>query len=108
PHHRARRVARRRRGGRDGVSRADLDALAAALAVAVPGGVTRDVPAAELGTYRLGGPVAILVRVGDDAALARVAEVLRSDPTPVLVIGRGSNLLVADRGFAGVGLVLEG
>lgn len=87
---------------------AALDALAADLASAAYGRVARDVPAAELGTYRLGGPVAILVRVGDDDALARVAEVLRSDPTPVLVIGRGSNLLVADRGFAGVGLVLEG
>ena len=85
-----------------------LDALAAALAAAVPGGVARDVPAADLGTYRLGGPVAVLVRVSDDAALGRVSEVLRDDPAPVLVIGRGSNLLVADRGFAGVGLVLDG
>lgn len=90
------------------MSRDALDALAAALDAAEPGAVARDVPAADLGTYRLGGPVAILVRVGDDAALARVAAVLRDDPAPMLVIGRGSNLLVADRGFAGVGLVLAG
>lgn len=87
---------------------AALDALAADLAVAVPGGVTRDVPAAELGTYRLGGPIAVLVRVADDAALARVSAVVHDRRPPLVVVGRGSNLLVADGGFAGVGLVLEG
>ena len=87
---------------------ATLDAVAVELAAAVPGGVARDVPAAELSTYRLGGPLAVLVRVGDDAALARVSEILHVHAPPVLVVGRGSNLLVADRGFAGVGLVLTG
>ena len=87
---------------------ADADAVAAALASAVPGSVTRDVPASDLGTYRLGGPIAVLVRVSSDADLALVSEVLAEHPVPVLVVGRGSNLLVADAGFAGVGLVLEG
>jgi UDP-N-acetylmuramate dehydrogenase len=87
---------------------AALDAVAAALGAAVPGGVTRDVVAAELGTYRLGGPIAVLVRVGDDDALARVGEVVHEHRPPLLVVGRGSNLLVADRGFAGIGIVLEG
>lgn len=87
---------------------ASLETLAAALDVAVPGGVARDVPAADLGTYRVGGPLAVLVRVPDDAALARVGEVVaRLDP-PVLVVGRGSNLLVADRGFSGLGILLVG
>lgn len=70
--------------------------------------MTRAVPASELGTYRLGGPVAVLARVASDADLARVARVLAGPDVPVLVIGRGSNLLVADAGFPGVGLVLEG
>jgi UDP-N-acetylmuramate dehydrogenase len=85
-----------------------LDALAHALEAAVPGGVTRDAPVAELTTYRLGGPVAVLVRVHDESQLARIAGVLERDPAPVLVVGRGSNLLVADRGFAGVAVVLAG
>jgi UDP-N-acetylmuramate dehydrogenase len=85
-----------------------LGTLAAELEAAVPGGVARDVPAADLSTYRLGGPVAVLVRVADDAALARVSEVVAARCPPLLVVGRGSNLLVADRGFPGVGLVLEG
>jgi UDP-N-acetylmuramate dehydrogenase len=36
------------------------------------------------------------------AELALVGEVLRDTGVPVLVLGRGSNLLVADEGFAGV------
>ena len=85
-----------------------LASLAVALEAAVPGGVARDVPAAELGTYRVGGPLALLVRVPDDGALGRVGRVLAGDPRPVLVVGRGSNLLVADGGFAGVGILLVG
>ena len=92
----------------DPTTAATLDAAATALAAAVPGSVTRDVPASDLGTYRLGGPIAVLVRVASDADLARVSEVLAEHRVPVLVVGRGSNLLVADAGFAGVGLVLEG
>ncbi len=74
----------------------------------MPGAVSRAVPAAGLGTYRLGGPVGVLVRVADAEALARVAAVLGAHPVPRVVLGRGSNLLVADAGFPGVGLLLEG
>ena len=86
----------------------EVASLAAELEAAVPGGVARDAPAADLGTYRVGGPLAVLVRVPDDAALARVGEVVARNAPPVLVVGRGSNLLVADRGFDGVGIVLVG
>jgi UDP-N-acetylmuramate dehydrogenase len=85
-----------------------LDALAVVLHAAVPGAVARDVAAADLGTYRVGGPISVLVRVHDDDALARVAKVVAQHRPPVLVVGRGSNLLVADRGFAGLGVVLDG
>lgn len=85
-----------------------LDAMADALATALPGEVRRDVPASELGTYRVGGPVAVLVRAVDDDALARVSQVVHDHRPPVLVVGRGSNLLVADRGFAGLGVMLAG
>jgi len=85
-----------------------LESLAAELEAAVPGGVARDVPAAELGTYRVGGPLAVLVRVPDDDALARVGEVVARVAPAVLVVGRGSNLLVADTGFDGLGILLVG
>ena len=83
-------------------------ALAKALEAVLPGGVARDVPAAELGTYRVGGPIAVLARVPDDAALARVGDVVARTTPAVLVVGRGSNLLVADRGFDGLGILLVG
>ena len=40
--------------------------------------------------------------------LAAVAQVVRDHAPPLLVVGRGSNLLVADRGFVGLAVVLVG
>jgi UDP-N-acetylmuramate dehydrogenase len=83
------------------------DALAARLAGAGLR-VERDVPVAELTTYHVGGPVAVLVHVGSPTELAELAGALAGDPfPPLLVVGRGSNLLVADAGFGGLGLVLD-
>lgn len=66
----------------------------------------RDVALAPLTTYRVGGPAALFVEAASVADLARVAEVVGDTGIPVLVLGRGSNLLVADEGFAGLVLVL--
>jgi UDP-N-acetylmuramate dehydrogenase len=68
--------------------------------------VERGVPSAGLTTYRCGGPLAVLVRLGSLAEATRLAGAL--DPSaPLLAIGRGSNLLVADAGFDGVAVVLD-
>lgn len=88
-----------------------LDAVYRALADHLPGGaVGRDVPVSELTTYRLGGPVAVAVHVTNEPDLAVVAAVIAAaDPPPtVLVVGRGSNLLVADQGVAAVAVILGG
>lgn len=71
-------------------------------------GVTaeHDVPAGEYCTYRVGGPLAIVAAVESSDALAAAAEILSEIDVPVLAVGRGSNLLVADEGFAGVAIVL--
>ena len=66
------------------------------------------VPLGPLTTYRVGGPAALLARVGNDADLDEVADVVATTGVPTLVVGRGSNLLVADRGFAGLVVVLAG
>ncbi len=84
------------------------DAVAARLAGAGVR-VERDVLVAELTTYHVGGPVAVLARVGSHVELAAVADAFAGDALPpLLVVGRGSNLLVADAGFPGLGLVLDG
>ncbi len=86
------------------------DALAARLTAAGVR-VERDVPVADLSTYHVGGPVAG-ARAGRHAAEPRAARhrspAADGEPSPpLLVVGRGSNLLVADTGFAGLGLVLD-
>jgi UDP-N-acetylmuramate dehydrogenase len=84
------------------------DDLAAALEPALPGRVEVDAPLAGLTTYRVGGPAAVLVRARREGDLAVVANALSRARPPLLVVGRGSNLLVADGGFPGLVLVLEG
>jgi UDP-N-acetylmuramate dehydrogenase len=82
--------------------------LVDALERALPGQVERDASSATLTTYRCGGPLAALVRAEREQDLERVAEVVHGRDVPLLVIGRGSNLLVADTGFDGVAVVLGG
>jgi UDP-N-acetylenolpyruvoylglucosamine reductase len=84
----------------------DLSAAADLLEARLPGRVRRLVPSGEFTTYRVGGPFAVVALIGDDAALDALAEVVCRVDVPVLVVGRGSNLLVADQGFAGVAVVL--
>jgi UDP-N-acetylmuramate dehydrogenase len=66
----------------------------------------RDVALGPLTTYRVGGPAALHVEVDDDPTLELVAATVAETGVPVLVVGRGSNLLVADEGFAGLALTL--
>jgi UDP-N-acetylmuramate dehydrogenase len=66
----------------------------------------RDVPLGPLTTYRVGGPAALLVEVEGDDDLRAVAEAVGASGVEVLVVGKGSNLLVADAGFPGLAVVL--
>lgn len=85
------------------------DAVAAALEARLPGRVARDAASADVTTYRCGGPLRLLVRCSTEADVLAVAEVLAERPdVPTLVVGRGSNLLVADDGFDGVAIALTG
>lgn len=80
---------------------------AVARAAAVLG--ERATPDADLGaltTYRVGGRAALLVEVADEADLALVARAVAASGLPTLVVGKGSNLLVADAGFPGIAVVL--
>lgn len=63
-----------------------------------------DAPLGPLTTYRLGGPAALLAKPATVADLVLVAEARRASGLPVLVVGRGSNMLVADRGFPGIAI----
>ena len=81
-----------------------LGDLAAALARHAS--VARHAPSAPLTTYRVGGPIDVLVSVESLDQLLAVSDTLTDESVPVIVIGRGSNLLVLDGGFRGVALRL--
>jgi len=75
-----------------------------------------DRPIGPLSTYRVGGPARWFVEVVDEAELSRIAGAVAAlaaraaavepVPVPVLVVGKGSNLLVRDAGFDGLVLQL--
>lgn len=79
-----------------------LDGLAAELG----GLVRRDHPLGALTTYRVGGTAALFVEAGSREDLDLVRRALAGRQVPVLVVGNGSNLLVADSGFAGLAIQL--
>ena len=69
--------------------------------------VHSDRPLAPLTTYGVGGNGACVVKVSSSDQVIAVSEVLRRHPgTETLVMGRGSNLLIADKGFDGVVVVM--
>ena len=53
-------------------------------------------------TLRVGGPADVLVTVDDEDALLHSVRTVVSHAVPMLVLGRGSNLLVGDAGWPGV------
>jgi UDP-N-acetylmuramate dehydrogenase len=66
----------------------------------------RGVPLGPLTTYKVGGPAALFAEVASDADLDRVAKATSASGVDVLVVGKGSNLLVADAGWPGLAIVL--
>ena len=82
------------------------DTVLTELADRCAGRVVGQAPLAGYTTLRVGGPARILVTAQDDGDLTAVSEVCRRDGLPWAVIGRGSNLLVADAGWPGVAILL--
>lgn len=76
--------------------------LVEALRAELGSAVLADVPLAAHTTLRVGGPAAAFAVVQSPSDLAAVASVCDSLGTPWLILGRGSNLLVADDGWPGV------
>jgi UDP-N-acetylmuramate dehydrogenase len=66
----------------------------------------RDRPLGPFTTYRVGGPAALFVEVAGADDLRLTHRAVGASAIPVLVVGKGSNLLVADGGFPGLVLTL--
>lgn len=73
-----------------------------------PEGVQPDFPLARLTTIRTGGTAAWFARPGDEPRLVELLAWAEREGLPVAVVGSGSNLLVADAGFCGLALKLDG
>jgi UDP-N-acetylmuramate dehydrogenase len=58
----------------------------------------------DLTTLRLGGPSSALVTADDEQGLIEVARAADGNGEPLLLVGGGSNLVVADDGFDGTAL----
>mgnify|MGYP002569487618 CR=1 FL=1 len=58
-------------------------------------------------TFRIGGPAALYVRPQSRDELVSAARLVQDGSVPLVVMGKGSNLLIADAGFSGVILSTE-
>jgi UDP-N-acetylmuramate dehydrogenase len=76
--------------------------------MSVPDAVERDYPLARLTTVRTGGPADFFARAGSEQRLVELLDWAAGEGLTVGVLGSGSNLLVADDGFRGLALKLDG
>jgi len=70
------------------------------------GSVRRDEPMTRHTTYRIGGPVALLIECATVADLASATSILAEEDVDWRVLGKGSNVLVSDDGYDGAVLTL--
>jgi len=77
------------------------------VAAAILGSRARhDVPIGPLTTFRVGGAAALVVTIESPDDLGLVARAVRESGVASFVLGRGSNVLVADDGYDGLVVVL--
>ena len=69
--------------------------------------VLRDERMAHHTSYRIGGPAGLFVRVHSYAALLKVVSVLAAEGVDWVILGKGTNVLVADAGYTGCVIVLD-
>ena len=80
-------------------------------ALVADGIVERDRMLGPLTTYKLGGPAAFYAEAETEAMLITTLTAWREqarETIPVLVLGRGSNVVISDRGFEGLVVRLVG
>ena len=67
-----------------------------------------DRPMAQYTTLRVGGNCEVLYRADDTEELQQVITYLNREGIPYFLVGRGSNLLITDKGLSGVVIMLLG
>jgi UDP-N-acetylmuramate dehydrogenase len=80
----------------------DWDAIAADLGDRTGARLLRGEPLARHTTMRVGGPAELLAVVRDVPGLAALISTARAAGIPHVILGRGSNIVIADGGFPGL------
>jgi UDP-N-acetylenolpyruvoylglucosamine reductase len=78
------------------------------VSAAAPAGVEAGFPLARLTTVRTGGPADWFARPAETGALVELLRWADGEGLAVGMVGSGSNLLVADAGFRGLAIKLDG
>lgn len=68
--------------------------------------LTKEEPIGPYTTYRVGGTASLFMRAMSVEDLHAVSRALSKVSIPVLLLGRGSNMLVSDSGFRGLAIAL--
>jgi UDP-N-acetylmuramate dehydrogenase len=76
--------------------------------VSAPQGIERDYPLARLTTVRTGGPADWFARPETEGRLVELLAWAEAEGLEIGLVGSGSNLLVADEGFRGLAIKLDG
>ena len=84
----------------------DYKDLASQLAAVAGGDVATDRTLAPYTSYRIGGPTAVWTAPCSEEGVRRALEAVHAAAAPLFVLGRGSNLLISDRGWPGVTLYI--
>jgi UDP-N-acetylmuramate dehydrogenase len=80
----------------------DLTALAADIARRIGVKAERGMPLAKLTTMRVGGPADLLVTAHNGFELRALVRFARARNLPLTLLGRGSNVVISDRGIRGL------
>jgi len=68
---------------------------------------TEGVPLARYTSLRVGGAADLLATPTTSAQIAGLLKLADKNNLPVLIVGRGTNLLIGDKGFRGLAIVLD-
>jgi len=71
-------------------------------------GIEYAVPLHSLTTFRIGGPARYFFTAHNEEELCHAIRWARAAGIPVFILGKGSNVLIADEGFHGLVIVLAG
>jgi len=80
----------------------DLTALAGDIARRIGVKAERDMPLGKLTTMRVGGPADLLVTAHNAFELRALIRFARARGLPLTLLGRGSNVVISDRGIRGL------